>query len=96
MARFLENLQKQLFSAVHNAAIETKRTIPTIPPVFPPPLPHQHSYFSPMFMNNSYLNSYPPPPPPPPLIRFGNTPSDRSFPFHLSTHKKRRTKVEFK
>lgn len=94
MTRFLENLQKELFSAVHNAAIETKRTtIPTIPPVFPPSMHPHNPYFSSMFMNNSYLNSYPPPPPPPPLIRFGNTPSDRSFPFHLSTHKKRRTKV---
>jgi hypothetical protein len=98
MARFLENLQKELFSAVHNAAIETKRIIPPIPPVFSQTVHHHHHpYFSQILFNNSYINHYPPPPPPPPppLIRFGNTPSDRTFPFHLSTPKKRRTKVIF-
>jgi hypothetical protein len=94
MARFLENLQKELFSAVHNAAIETKRIIPPIPPGFSQTV--HHPYFSQLLFNNSYMNHYPPPPPPPPpLLRFGNTSSDRAFPFHLSTPKKRRTKVRF-
>ena len=100
MTRFLENLQKELFSAVHNAAIETKRIIPPIPSVFPQTVSapghhhHHHPYFSQILFNNTYMNHYPPPPPPPPpLIRFGNSPSDRPFPFHLSTPKKRRTKV---
>jgi len=96
MARFLENFQKELFSAVHNAAIETKRIVPPIPPVFSQTVHHHHHpYFSQILFNNSFINHYPPPPPPPPppLIRFGNTPSDRPFPFHLTTPKKRRTKV---
>jgi len=102
MARFLENLQKELFSAAHNAAIETKRIVPPIPPLFSQTVHHHHHpYFSQILFNNSYTNHYPPPPPPPPppssssLIRFGNTSSDRTFPFHLSTPKKRRTKVIF-
>jgi hypothetical protein len=99
MARFLENLQKELFSAVHNATMETKRIPPppTIPSVFSQTVHHHHHpYFSQILFNNSFINHYPPaPPPPPPLIRFGNAPSDRTFPFHLSTPKKRRTKVRF-
>jgi hypothetical protein len=96
MVRFLENLQKELFSAVHNAAIETKRIIPPVPPVFSQAV--HHPYFSQILFNNSYMNHYPPPPPPPPpppLIRFGNTPTDRTFPFHLPAQKRRRTKVIF-
>jgi len=96
MVRFLENLQKELFSAVHNAAIETKRIIPPVPPVFSQAV--HHPYFSQILFNNSYMNHYPPPPPPPPpppLIRFGNTPTDRTFPFHLPAQKRRRTKVTF-
>ena len=90
MVRFLENLQKELFSAVHNAAIETKRIIP---PVFSPAVPHP--YLSQILFNNSYMNHYPPPPPPPPpLMRFGHpSTTDRTFPFHLPTQKRRRTKV---
>jgi hypothetical protein len=97
MARFLENLQKELFSVVHNATMETKRIIPPIPPVYSQTVHHHHHpYFSQILFNNSFINQYPPPPPPPPpLMRFGNTSSDRTFPFHLSTPKKRRTKVIF-
>lgn len=96
MARFLENLQKDLFSAVHNnPTSETKRMPPSM--YSQTVHHHHHPYFSQILFNNSYINHYPPPlpPPPPPLIRFGNTPSDRTFPFHLSTPKKRRTKVIF-
>lgn len=101
MTQFLENLQKELFSAVHNATIDAKRIPP--PPLLIPSLPamfsqtihhHHHPYFSQILLNNSFINHYPPPPPPPaPLIRFGNSSTDRPFPFHLSTPKKRRTKV---
>ena len=107
MAQFLENLQKELFSAVHSAgALEAKR-IPRPPPPPGPPLPpslpafsqtvhhHHHPYFSQILFNNSFINHYPPPPLPsaPSLMRFNHLPSDRPFPFHVSTPKKRRTKV---
>ncbi|CAF0778638.1 unnamed protein product [Adineta steineri] len=94
MTRFLENLQKELFSAVQNAALETKRIPLPLPSMFSQTVHHHHHpYFSQILFNNSFVNHYPPPPPPPPLLRFGNTSSDRTFPFHLSTPKKRRTKV---
>lgn len=94
MVRFLENIQKELLSAAHYATMDSKRMIPpafsaTFPPAAPP-----HPYFSQLLFNNSFINRYPPPPPPPPpLMRFGNTPSDRPFSFHLPTQKRRRTKV---
>ncbi|UJR31155.1 hypothetical protein I4U23_018662 [Adineta vaga] len=104
MTQFLENLQKELFSAVHNATIDTKRIPPPPPPIPVSSLPpmfsqtvhhHHHPYFSQILFNNSFINHYPPPPPPPPpsLMRFGNPSTDRPFPFHLATPKKRRTKV---
>ena len=96
MVRFLENIQKELLSAAHYAALDNKRLVPSVfSPTFPPPPPPpHHPYFSQLLFNNSYINRYPPPPPPPPpLIRFGNTPADRTFPFHLPTQKRRRTKV---
>ena len=109
MTRFLENLQKELFSAVHTAALEAKRLpVPPPPPLPSAPLPalpvfsqtvhhHHHPYFSQILFNNSFINHYPaappPPPPPPAMMRFAGLPSDRPFPFHLSTPKKRRTKV---
>ncbi|CAF1126138.1 unnamed protein product [Rotaria sp. Silwood1] len=95
MARFLENLQKEFFSPVHNAGIETKRIAPSLPPVFSQTVHHHHHpYISQILFNNSFINHYTPPPlPPPPMIPFGNTLADRTFPFRLSTPKKRRTKV---
>jgi hypothetical protein len=97
MTRFLENLQKELFSAVNNAAIDAKRIAPVPSPVSQTVHHHHHPYFSQILFNNSFINQYPPPPPPPSLIRFGNHPStDRSYPFHLSTPKKRRTKVSIR
>jgi hypothetical protein len=95
MARFLENLQKDLFSAVHNnPASETKRMPPSM--YSQTVHHHHHPYFSQILFNNSFINHYPPPPlPPSTLIRFGHPSSDRPYPFHLSTPKKRRTKVRF-
>ncbi|CAF4995927.1 unnamed protein product, partial [Rotaria magnacalcarata] len=94
MTRFLENLQKELFSPMHNVGIEVKRLAPSLPPVFSQTVHHHHHpYFSQILYNNSFVNHYTPPPPPPPILPFGNTLSDRSFPFRLSTPKKRRTKV---
>ena len=99
MTRFLENLQKELFSAAHTATLDTKRMpVPSpLPPVYSQTVHHHHHpYFSQILFNNSFVNHYPssaPLAPPPPLLRFGGLPSDRSYPFHLSTPKKRRTKV---
>ncbi|CAF1266251.1 unnamed protein product [Rotaria sordida] len=97
MTRFLENLQKEFFSPVNNASIETKRIPSSLPPIFSQTIHHHHPYISQILFNNSFINHYtpppPPPPPPPPMIHFGNTLSDRTFPFRLSTPKKRRTKV---
>ena len=91
MVRFLENIQKELLSAAHYATMDNKRIVP---PAFSPTFAPPHPYFSQLLFNNSYMNRYPPPPPPPPpLMRFGNTPSDRPFSFHLPTQKRRRTKV---
>lgn len=106
MSRFIENLQKELFSAVHTASFDPKR-LPTSPvpplaslPIFSQTVHHHHPYFSQILFNNSFVNHYQAAPAPPPaqtaasLLRFGNLPTDRPFPFHLSTPKKRRTKVE--
>lgn len=98
MTRFLENLQKELFSPAHSAAIEAKRLTPSLPSVFSQALhhhqqQHQNPYISQMLYNNPFINHYAPPPPPP-MIPFGNTLSDRAYPFRLSTPKKRRTKVK--
>ncbi len=90
MGRFVENLQKELFTA----AMESKRIPPpppppsTLPSLFPPTVHHHHHhpYFSQILFNNSYVNHFPP------STRFGHPPSD-DHPFHFSTPKKRRTKV---
>jgi hypothetical protein len=90
MTRFLENLQKELFSA----AMDTKG-IP-LPPFSQTVHHHHHPYFSQVLLNNSFINHYPSPPPS--LTRFTNPPSDGlhpTFPFQYSTPKKRRTKVRF-
>ncbi|CAF4769775.1 unnamed protein product, partial [Rotaria sp. Silwood2] len=93
MTRFLENLQKDFFSSINNAGIETKRINQNLPPVFSQTVHHHHHpYISQILFNNSFINHYTPPPPPPSMIPFGNTLSDRTFPFRLSTPKKRRTK----
>ncbi|CAF3153247.1 unnamed protein product [Rotaria sp. Silwood2] len=94
MTKFLENLQKDFFSSINNAGIETKRINQNLPPVFSQTVHHHHHpYISQILFNNSFINHYTPPPPPPSMIPFGNTLSDRTFPFRLSTPKKRRTKV---
>lgn len=98
MTRFLENLQKEFISPAYRAALETKRITSLLPPGFSQTVHHHHHpYLSQVLFNNSLMNHYtapPPPPPPPPMIHhFGSTLSDRTFPFRLSTPKKRRTKV---
>lgn len=83
MGQFLENL-----------AMESRR-IPPLPPTFSPFLSQtaHHPYLSPIIFNNSFISSTPS------FNRFipssTNGPKDHhsNFPFHFSTPKKRRTKV---
>jgi len=87
MNHFLENL-----------ALESRRlaTFP-LPPLFSSTMPQQpNPYLSQFMLNNSFLNHFPTPPST--INRF--TPSTNAglkdhptFPFHFSTPKKRRTKV---
>ncbi|CAF3401475.1 unnamed protein product [Rotaria socialis] len=96
VGKFLENFQKELLST----SMDSKRMLPPPPPP-PPPFfsqtvhHHHHPYFSQILLNNSFINHFPSSPS---LNRFGHSPSDvfndhSSFPYHLSTPKKRRTKV---
>ncbi|CAF0799704.1 unnamed protein product [Rotaria sp. Silwood1] len=89
MGKFLENFQKELLSST---SMEPKRILPLPPPIFSQTVHHHHHpYFSQILFNNSFINHFPSPTP---LARFGHSPSDHStFPYHISTPKKRRTKV---
>ncbi|CAF1231525.1 unnamed protein product [Adineta steineri] len=91
MERFVENLQKELFTV----AMESKHIPPPLPPMPPGLFPqtvhhhHHHPYFSQILFNNSFVNHFPSPTS---LSRFAHSTSD-NHPFHFSTPKKRRTKV---
>jgi hypothetical protein len=95
MGQFLENLQRDFFSV----AMESRRIQPPLAPL--PPFfsqtvhHHHHPYFSQILYNNSFINHFPSSSS---LNRFGQLPPDGlkdhpTFPFHFSTTKKRRTKV---
>ena len=83
MSKFLENLHKELFSS----AMQGKRMPGPVPPTFFSPTA-PHPYYSQVLFNNhfpspSFLNRFP-----------GPSPHDpRSYSFHFSAPKKRRTKV---
>ncbi|CAF0832121.1 unnamed protein product [Rotaria sordida] len=93
MGKFLENFQKEFLST----SMESKRILPIPPPIFSQTVHHHHHpYFSQILFNNSFINHFPSATS---LTRFGHhLPIDNfhdhsTFPYHLSTPKKRRTKV---
>ncbi|CAF1232885.1 unnamed protein product [Adineta steineri] len=91
MERFVENLQKELFSVAMESKHIPPPPLPMPPGLFPQTVHHHHHhpYFSQILFNNSFVNHFPSPTS---LSRFAHSTSD-NHPFHFSTPKKRRTKV---